>query len=170
MLAALLPAIDIRQFVAPLVDLYLVVTVGTILTMTFGELVVSTGGSRYYVGETAVEEWQAFGFVALVFAIALLLAQLIISVLAGRLGLTVLNRFGLILVLLWLFGVARTDLLLVPENPLVRFGVVGAFWALLHRPILTDQIYLLLGGLLTFLAFYQEVFDFLGGIVRTARQ
>lgn len=167
---SLLPVAVLQQFVATMVDFYLMVTVGLIITALVADRLVARSATRYRVGDATVTEWQAGAVLAGVFAVALLLARLVIPFLTVHLQLSVINRFGYLLILLWLFAVARTDLFIVPEHALVRLGVVGGFWAALHRPMLNNEGYLLLGGLLTFLAFYQETFDLLRGIVRNARQ
>lgn len=167
---SLLPVPVLQQFVATMVDFYLMVTVGLIITAIVADRLVTSSAGQYRVGDATVAEWQAGAVLAGVFAGALLLARLVIPFLTGHLQLSVINRVGYLLILLWLFAVARTDLFIVPEHALVRIVVVGGFWAALHRPILNNGVYLLLGGLLTFLAFYQETFDLLRGIVRNARQ
>lgn len=168
MAPSLIPAGDLPGFVASLVDLYLLVTIATAVTVVVTNHFVSTSSIKSRVGKRSVAEWQAYGFVVIVFAAVLLVGQLALRVLLAQLHL--LNKVGIIVILLWLLAVSRTDLLLVPEHSLVRLGVVLGFWAVLYQPVLGNSGYLLIGGLLTFLAFYQETFDLLRDIVHRARQ
>lgn len=170
MAGPLIPVSDPLQFVAALVDIYLLVTIATVVTVVVADHMVSTSSIQPRVGDAAVSEWQAYGFLVVVFAVAVLVARLVIHVVANQLGLSVVNRAGLLIILLWLLGVSRTDLLLVPQQSLVRLGVVVGFWAVLHQPVLSNEGYLLIGGLLTFIAFYQETFDLLRELVHRARQ
>lgn len=164
------PVAELQRFVAAMVDLYLVVTIATAVTAVVADRLVERSTTGHRIGDVTVREWQAYGFLAVVFGVALLLARLAVPFVSTRLGLSVVNRLGYTLILLWLLAVSRTDLLLVPEHGLVRFGVVVGFWAALHQPVLSNEGYLLLGGLLTFLAFYRETFTFLRGLVQRARQ
>lgn len=170
MAGSLLPLGELQGFVAELVDVYLLVTIATAVTVVVADHLVSIASIQPRVGTAAVSEWQAYGVLVAVFGVALLVARLALGFVGAHLHLSVINRIGAILVGLWLLAVARTDLMLVPEHALVRLAVVGGFWALLHQPVLSNQGYLLLGGLLTFLAFYQETFDLLRELVHRARQ
>lgn len=170
MAAPLLPVSDPLPFVASLVDIYLLVAIATAVTVVVADHVVSISTIQPRIGNTPVSEWQAYGFLVAVFAVAVLVTRLLLGFLSGHLHLSMINRVGVILILLWLLAVFRTDLLLVPQQSFVRLGVVLGFWAVLHQPVLGNEGYLLIGALLTFLAFYQETFDFLRELVHRARQ
>lgn len=166
MAAPPLPVIDPPPFVTDLVEIYLLVASATAVTVVVADHLVSISTIQPRIGNTLVSEWQAYGFLVAVFAVAVLVTRFFLD----HVHLSVINQVGVILILLWLLAVSRTDLLLVPQQSLVRLGVVVGFWAVLHQPVLGNEGYLLIGALLTFLAFYQETFDFLRELVHRARQ